>query len=472
MPWSSWTKGTFARTVFVCALGLVCIGLLLQAQPEGKRITFLTSQTSYSLPVADRNGAEYVGLLEALEPIGTVSAKAEGHKWKLNFRDVEAQFENGKTKAKVRGKSVELPAAFVLENGRGLVPIQALKGLLPMFVGSLPDVHEAARRVFIAVPITRVSARKSDAGKIAFTFSAPVNPFIATEAGKLRMVFNRDPVQADWQLETFDDRLVSSATYAEANGVAEVTVNSSAPLIANFSDDRKTITVAAITPPTVPVQTTAQPQSPGMPAMPQPAAPVLRPRPAIILDAAHGGSDPGAALSDKIVEKDITLALARHLKRELEARGITCVMVRDGDDSIAPADRASAANHSKAALYVAIHASTVSSGVRTFTAPVPQEAGKPLQFLRVDAAQAPYVEASRAVASAISTELLKRDMPGVSAPGSISPLSNIHIAAIAVEIAPPPQGSAADLASASYQRPIAAALASALANAYSRLEPR
>jgi N-acetylmuramoyl-L-alanine amidase len=205
-----------------------------------------------------------------------------------------------------------------------------------------------------------------------------------------------------------------------------------------------------------------------MPPTPQPAEPAARPHPAIILDAAHGGSDPGATLSDKIVEKDITLALARHLKRELEARGIICAMIRDSDLSIALADRASEANRSKAALYVAIHASSVSSGVRTFTAPVPQETRKPLQFLRVDAAQAPYVQASRAAASTISTELLKRDMPGVSAPGAVSPLSNIHLAAIAVEIAPPPHGSAVDLASASYQRSVAAALASALAMAHSR----
>jgi hypothetical protein len=172
--------------------------MLLQAQPEGKRITFHTAQTSYSLPVADRNSMEYVGLLEALEPIGTVSAKAEGNKWKLKFRDVEAQFENGKTKAKVRGKSIDLPAAFVLENGRGLVSIRSIKDLFAIILSASPEVHESARRVFIGVPATRVNAKKADAGKIAFTFSAPVNPFIATEAGKLRMVFNRDPLQAEW----------------------------------------------------------------------------------------------------------------------------------------------------------------------------------------------------------------------------------------------------------------------------------
>lgn len=455
----------------ICSLGLAAIGILMQAQPEARRITFNTPQTSYSLPVSDRNNVEYVGLLEAIEPMGTVSAKVDGQKWKLKFRDVEAQFENGKTRAKIRGNSIELSAPFVLDNARGLVPIRSLKDLLPSLLTLPVDLHQAARRVFIGVPATRVSAKKSDAGKVSFTFSAPVNPFIATDAGKLRMVFVRDPLQADWQSQSFDDQLLPNATYAEANGAAELTVKSSAPLIATFSDDRKTITVAAVPPAPAAQQPPAQAKTNTPPAQPS-APPPPKPRPSIIIDAAHGGDDPGATLSEKIVEKDITLALARQLKRELDNRGIPCIMLRDGDASITTYDRASLVNSSKAAVYVAIHASSVGSGVRTFTASVSSEHLKPIQFLRVNAAQAPYIGASRGLASLISTEFLKRDMPVISAPGAVAPLSNIHVAAVAVEVAPPPHGSAADLASASYQRSVATALASALAAIQSRQAER
>ncbi len=66
---------------------------------------------------------------------------------------------------------------------------------------------------------------------------------IATEPGKLRMVFKRDPVVSPGsQSISFDNKIITHATYSENNGDAELDVTASQPLTASFSSDRKTIT--------------------------------------------------------------------------------------------------------------------------------------------------------------------------------------------------------------------------------------
>jgi N-acetylmuramoyl-L-alanine amidase len=457
--------------VFLCVL----CGGSSQAQPESKHATFYTPQTSYALAVSDRNNTEYIGLLEALEPMGTVSGRAEGKKYKLKFRDIEGQFETGKTKAKIHGKSLELPAPFLVEDNRGLLPFSSLKTILPLFGVSPVDVHESARRIFINAPIVHVTAKKADAAKVAFTFSAPVNPFIATEPGKLRMVFDREPLQSDAKLLIFDNKAIPSASYSESNGAAELTVNGSAPMTASFSDDRKTITISAIVPQVqlTPAQTpqggangsaTATPTNPAG----QNSASTPKSRPFVIIDPAHGGTDRGAALGDKLSEKDVTLALAHRLQHELEIRGISSALVREGDATLSPDQRAAIANASKAAVYIALHVSSTGSGIRIYSSMLAPTMRAALAFAPVQTVQAAQVAHSRAFASAMAEALLKRDIPAASLPVSIAPINSIAIPAIVVEIGTP-QAKADTLSDSSLQQSLTASLANAVAAAQSQL---
>src|SRR5688500_7787839 len=71
-----------------------------------------------------------------------------------------------------------------------------------------------------------------------------------------------------------------------------------------------------------------------MPPPPAPRKPVQREgeKPLIVIDAGHGGEDPGALGGNKLKEKDITLAMARDLKKNLEATGRYRVhLTRDKD---------------------------------------------------------------------------------------------------------------------------------------------
>src|SRR5205807_889032 len=67
-------------------------------------------------------------------------------------------------------------------------------------------------------------------------------------------------------------------------------------------------------------------------------------RPLVVIDPAHGGSERGAALTDTLLEKNITLGFARLLRHELEQRGYAVLMLRDGDDTLTLDQRAGFAN--------------------------------------------------------------------------------------------------------------------------------
>ncbi len=86
-------------------------------------------------------------------------------------------------------------------------------------------------------------------------------------------------------------------------------------------------------------------------------APDARGRPIVVIDAGHGGRDPGArSVSGQVLEKDLTLALARELRDKLVERGrVRVAMTRDDDRYLALDDRAALARRLGAAMFVSIH---------------------------------------------------------------------------------------------------------------------
>ncbi|HYI42421.1 MAG TPA: N-acetylmuramoyl-L-alanine amidase [Sphingomicrobium sp.] len=80
-------------------------------------------------------------------------------------------------------------------------------------------------------------------------------------------------------------------------------------------------------------------------------------RPIVLLDAGHGGTDPGAtAVSGEIVEKQLTLQLARELRQRLAANGrVRVALTRDDDSYLTLEQRAMLARRLGASLYVSLH---------------------------------------------------------------------------------------------------------------------
>lgn len=93
---------------------------------------------------------------------------------------------------------------------------------------------------------------------------------------------------------------------------------------------------------------------------PAPLAPASASRRVIILDAGHGGHDPGAIGAGKVHEKNITLAMAKALKKELEDTGRYKVyLTRDTDIFIPLRQRVAIARAKGAELFISLHADKV-----------------------------------------------------------------------------------------------------------------
>jgi len=168
---------------------------------------------------------------------------------------------------------------------------------------------------------------------------------------------------------------------------------------------------------------------------PAPArAPVVTrmgPRP-VVIDPGHGGDDIGAQSPTGVMEKEVTLAVARRLARILESRGRAVRLTRDGDQGRALTDRTALANRLDATVFISLHAnaSTVSSvvGAETYymsldgasdeaaaaTADLENQAGSssgersPLDLILWDLAQAEVLNESSRLALAVQGRLNAR----------------------------------------------------------------
>lgn len=100
---------------------------------------------------------------------------------------------------------------------------------------------------------------------------------------------------------------------------------------------------------------------------PAQAAPVVRraPQPStdrgrdvvVVIDAGHGGEDPGASGRGGAREKDVVLAIARRLAAEVDSQpGMRAVLVRDGDYFVSHRKRMEIAHEARADFFMSIHA--------------------------------------------------------------------------------------------------------------------
>jgi N-acetylmuramoyl-L-alanine amidase len=97
------------------------------------------------------------------------------------------------------------------------------------------------------------------------------------------------------------------------------------------------------------------------PAAPQPSVVIPSRRPGagakglVVIDAGHGGDDPGTIGLGHIYEKDINLEVARRVAALLEQRGVSVIMTRQQDRFVELEERAQIANRRNADLFVSIH---------------------------------------------------------------------------------------------------------------------
>lgn len=82
----------------------------------------------------------------------------------------------------------------------------------------------------------------------------------------------------------------------------------------------------------------------------------------VVLDAGHGGSDPGASSISNLSEKEITLDIQKRLGTLLRKNGFEVVVTRSDDRLIPLRERARLANGSGSDIFVSIHVNSIPQG--------------------------------------------------------------------------------------------------------------
>ncbi|MBD0336079.1 MAG: DUF3747 domain-containing protein [Cyanobacteria bacterium Co-bin13] len=80
----------------------------------------------------------------------------------------------------------------------------------------------------------------------------------------------------------------------------------------------------------------------------------------VVIDAGHGGRDPGAVGIGGIQEKEINLTIANRVQQRLQEAGFTVLMTRSDDREIDLEPRVAYAQRANADIFVSIHANAIS----------------------------------------------------------------------------------------------------------------
>jgi N-acetylmuramoyl-L-alanine amidase len=158
----------------------------------------------------------------------------------------------------------------------------------------------------------------------------------------------------------------------------------------------------------------------------------------VVLDAAHGGTDPGARGTGGIRESEVVLEFAAQIRHALESQGLQVLQTRLGNENPSFDDRSAMANAQRGAVFVTIHiASTGLPGtarvyVNSNLPPFTTVAG----WIPWDQAQAPFLDLSRKFGDTVQSLLAQRfkGSPNTSQTASVRQLRTTAAPAIAVEI--------------------------------------
>lgn len=189
----------------------------------------------------------------------------------------------------------------------------------------------------------------------------------------------------------------------------------------------------------------------------------------IVIDAGHGGIDPGAVSSSGVLEKEVTLAIAKELESLLKRAAVYVVMVRQGDYDLADSSetnllsrkrqdlsrRVKIAEEANADLFISIHANYF-PGPRWYGAQTFYYEGSP---------------AGRHLAETLQTELVRHLGPNnrLARPGDFRVLRDTTMPAAMVEVGFLSNPREAQLLSEpAYQQKVAAAIFAGLLRYYSQ----
>lgn len=333
------------------ALLLLAIASIVLAQASGQA-TLRTPTGDHPFTYIEQGGQTYVSAEQVATALGgSVAADANGTK--VTLGGSVAAFGPDSRFGVIRDDLIEMPAPPIVADGKPYVPWQFFQGLLSK-VSAMDVTWDASTRVLTLRPQQRdaVAVQVSVANvqgisKIVISLSAPAEYGIVKEPNAYVVRF-RSPVRAPFVEQTYEDPHIAKVAFAGTDLRIQLTA---ADVVGDaYQLDSPPRIVLDLRKAAAPAPGGPQPL-PGL--KPPTELPGIR---TIVIDPGHGGKEVGAVGPGGLMEKDITLAVARKLANALASKtGARIVLTREDDSLVSLDQRTAIANQYKADLFLSVH---------------------------------------------------------------------------------------------------------------------
>jgi N-acetylmuramoyl-L-alanine amidase len=384
-----------SESIFLIAIGLAASVLMLASRLAGQGaapgLTLLTRDGPRPLAISVVSDQEFVALDE-LAAAFQLAVREEPGAVSVSYKGKTIVLTPDQTIASVAGRMISLPTRPVRSGGRLLVPIDFLSRAVGPIYDARIEVRRASHLVVVGdlrVPRVAIAIESLPVGmRLTIDASPQATSTLTRDGDQLLIKFDADALDTTLPAPAPQPflqglRRVDAVTlavdlgpraviYRSSNQVIDTTARLSIELLPPATETAATPAPvpAAPAPPAPPVLPAADP-----PAFGQPTSAIRT----VTIDPGHGGADEGARGVQGLLEKNLTLIVARRVKGLLEARlGLRVLLTRDDDRHVAFDDRAAVANNNKADLFISLHANASlkpgATGASILTAAFPDEA--------------------------------------------------------------------------------------------------
>lgn len=353
------------------------------------------------VPLIDQDGLRYAALDEILSCLGLAESPAKGG-LVATFSGKKIEFWGGSAAARVNGMVFSLPSAVFEKNGHwwGEVnaSLQAMSQFLasagrpsdlkfetvsssgssqPSSAGSVkptvaPTVKPEAPSTTVAVPVVGSGAtllsqvrwgEQGDAYRAVVDISRQIDVKVTHKSGAIDITFpntTSPSIKNDspWKPLSVSSSQASTSTVLtfthNAKNVKGFWLEDPPRYVMDFYFDKNAAaTQVADVEPT--------PSAPIASVKPTPVQPRNSARGLVVIDAGHGGHDPGA-VGNGLKEKDINLKAANELAASLKKLGMDVKLTRANDKYLKLEERTKFANDNNAAVFISLHCNALPKG--------------------------------------------------------------------------------------------------------------
>ena len=351
------------------------VGLRGQSPPPTP-LRLLSAQGSRPLPSLVVNDNEFIALDELILVFPIVVRDDQStHSITVTWKGKTAVLNPDQSLASVGGRLISLPSTPIKIGGKWFVPIDFIgRVLVPIADGPL-EFRRASRLVIAGtVRLPRVVIRHELPGpqaRVTFDISPATPHSIVQEATRLVVRFDADAL--DTSIGPAPAQSVVTAIHPTETGTGialDLGPRFGSFRATDMPGDASIMHLVVEVFPTL--ESSAGPASPIAPPEQPPLPTPGTATHVIVIDPGHGGTDEGVHGAKGLLEKDVTLALARRLKVAIESRiGARVLLTRDDDRIVSPDDRAALANNNKGDIFVSLHVAgspqTTLSGASVFS---------------------------------------------------------------------------------------------------------